>query len=600
MSKLSFILLCFLLLFFLAFTAYRFRVRQFKKRRRELQILVDERTDQLQKANIELETILDDLRKTNEYVLQEREVAYAATKAKSEFLANMSHEIRTPMNAILGFTEILEGEITDQQHKKYLSAISSSGKTLLDLINDILDLSRIEAGKLDLQYEAVNPREIINEITHLFYDKAKDKTVDFQVEVDTNLPEALILDNLRVRQVLMNLVSNALKFTDMGFVKLSIHVIKNTSLDSDSNQLEKNSSLKLGSGLDLVLTVQDTGIGIPSDQLSEVFDAFQQQEGQRTEKYGGSGLGLSITRRLVHMMGGKISVQSEEGEGSTFQVVLKNVKVSYIPEDESIDIKADIRDVRFHKATILVADDRELNRQLLITYLTNSLFDFIEAENGIEAVAKVRQYRPDLVLMDLKMPGMDGSEACRILKEDEELKDIPVIILTASVLKEQRLQIVRDARSDGFLNKPLAKTDLVIELMYHLPYYSVETNGTEDIEETAINGIKINGIDSIDNRLTALSQEARIKLPQLLEILSGDEIMSRWETLTKTMIMDQIEAFLQELEALDHEYHTGVLLLWARRLADYLETFNLKKISETLATFPLLIDQLKAFLEREQ
>jgi CheY-like chemotaxis protein len=215
--------------------------------------------------------------------------------------------------------------------------------------------------------------------------------------------------------------------------------------------------------VDLRFSVQDTGIGIPPGQLRSIFDAFQQQEGQSAVKYGGTGLGLAITRRLVEMMGGEVSVESEEEKGSIFSITLKNVVIPSLVQDAPGTHPGDVETVNFKKATLLIVDDKEMNRRLLIEFLGNYEFHIIEAENGKEAIDKARQHRPHLVLMDVKMPVMDGCEATKRLKKDKDLADIPVIIITASALKEQE-PVIKQAGADGHLNKPVRKSDLIKEL----------------------------------------------------------------------------------------------------------------------------------------
>jgi signal transduction histidine kinase len=247
-------------------------------------------SDSYNKTALEINSVRKNLENANEertsHLTQARKEAEATDKAKSQFLATMSHEIPTPLNAILGFAEILEAEITNEKHKRFLEAISTSSETLLGLINDIPDLSRIEAGKMQLQYEVVNLPFLLNEIKNIFYLKAIDKGLDFNLEVDRGLPEALLMDALRIRQVLFNLVGNALKFTDQGFIKLSAH--KTCSKEPGLTETGK---------VDIVFFVQDTGIGIPTDQQQSIFKAFKQREGQSTIKFGGTGLELTICRR---------------------------------------------------------------------------------------------------------------------------------------------------------------------------------------------------------------------------------------------------------------------------------------------------------------
>ncbi|MCP4218109.1 MAG: response regulator, partial [bacterium] len=409
--------------------------------------------EETRQAHRELEKAKETAEKAKEAAEKAREMAERASSAKSEFLANMSHEIRTPMNAILGFTEVLEEEITNLQHKEYLEAITSSGKTLLRLINDILDLSRIEAGKMELQYETVEPTSIMNEIRYVFANEVREKGLDFITETGTNLPDMLSLDGLRVRQVLLNLVGNAVKFTDSGFIKLSAVV----------------GGFRRTGGVDIIFSVEDTGIGIPADQLDSIFEAFKQQDGQSAALYGGTGLGLAITRRLVEIMGGTILVESSKNEGSTFRVVLKDVAIPVTVHESNKREVMDVTSIAFEKASILVADDNYLNRKLLQKYLAGQNFDIWEAENGVEAVEMVKDRRPDLVLMDMKMPLMDGAEAATRLRADADSKDIPIIFVTASALREQEAAI-RKTGCDGFLNKPVSKQDLVTELMRFLPY----------------------------------------------------------------------------------------------------------------------------------
>ncbi|EDN71454.1 sensory box histidine kinase/response regulator [Beggiatoa sp. PS] len=246
-------------------------------------------------------------------LIQAKEQADSANRAKSEFLANMSHEIRTPMNAVIGFSDILASKVTDKKQKTYLDSIQTAGKSLLTLINDILDLSKIEAGRLDIQYEPVNLQLIFTELQQIFSLKMAEKNLEFILETDETLPPVLFLDETRLRQMLLNLMGNAIKFTDSGYIKLCAN---KGSTENDHSQV------------DLILAVEDSGIGIPAEQQALIFESFRQQDGQSTRQYGGTGLGLAITKRLVEMMNGHITVESHPGKGSRFEIALHEVKVA--------------------------------------------------------------------------------------------------------------------------------------------------------------------------------------------------------------------------------------------------------------------------------
>lgn len=243
--------------------------------------------------------------------------AEGANRAKSEFLANMSHEIRTPMNAVIGYSDLLDKCVTEPQQRSYLEAIRAGSRSLLMLINDILDLSRIEAGKMRLEYAPLTVRRLLDDVRHIFDLRAQEQGIALDVSVDSDTPAVMLLDETRLRQVLFNLVGNAIKFTHEGEVTVQARA-------SDSLEAKGPDGAQFCC---LVLTVTDSGIGIAEDQLERIFDAFEQQEGQSSRKYGGTGLGLAISRKLVHMMGGELSVESEQGRGSTFTVTLRNVEI---------------------------------------------------------------------------------------------------------------------------------------------------------------------------------------------------------------------------------------------------------------------------------
>jgi len=432
-----------------------------RKHRDQLEETVAERTGLLEEQAVELRDA--------------KEVAEAASQAKSDFLANMSHEIRTPMNAILGFAEILSETEADQQRKIYFNAIQSNGQALMSLINDILDLSKIEAGKMKLEYKAVSLETLFNDVKTLFMGKAKEKGIELSVEILPGLPGALLLDSARLRQILINLVGNALKFTTKGYIRLFIECL---APDTGSDGFRH-------SAVDLRFSVEDSGMGIPPDQRDLVFDTFTQLTGQKFSEHGGTGLGLAITRRLVEMMNGSLSVQSEVGKGSIFTVDLENIEVPSdldSQEDEKINL-LDLNLIRFEKATVLIVDDIDYNRELLKGFLQGYDLSLIEAENGREAIEKSEAHPPDLILMDMKMPVMDGYRAVEILKQHPELSHIPIVAITASAMKADEKLIKRMCQ--GYLSKPVRRKDFISMLMNCLPHTRLEGRVGDKNSETA-------------------------------------------------------------------------------------------------------------------
>ncbi|KAB2952634.1 response regulator [Heliorestis acidaminivorans] len=396
-----------------------------------------------------------ELEQKNEELIEANQKKEMAAQAKAAFLANMSHEIRTPMNAILGFTEIMQDQVKDEQEARYLNYISSNGETLLRIINDILDLSKIEAGRIEIQHRPTDLKNLFNEVQMAFLHLLEAKGVEMKMEIASNIPAKVMIDDVRLRQVLFNLLGNAVKFTHSGYIAINV---------------QQGSSVNADGTFDLIFAVQDSGIGIEESQKQAIFDAFVQQKGQDTGQYGGTGLGLAITKRLVEIMDGSITVESEVGQGSTFQVLLRGIapvqQVSAV-EDGLDDI--DTEKIRFSQSTLLIVDDIETNRQLLKDYLQDHNLRVIEAKDGREALESIALYQPQLILLDMKLPILSGYEVMEVLQMDDELSHIPVVACTASVLEEEEAT-VRKAGCVGFLRKPVSKKELVSELARFLPY----------------------------------------------------------------------------------------------------------------------------------
>lgn len=403
----------------------------------------------LKSYNLELEDKINE--RTGE-LKRAKEVAERANDAKSIFLANMSHEIRTPMNAILGFAEIMKGKLEDPGLRHYIDSIYTSGRSLLSLINEILDLSMVESGKLRLEFSECSLRELFKEMETVFKHRTEAKGLKLVSNVEDNVPKLLILDETRFRQILINLLGNAVKFTYEGYVQLTARCYP---------------SEEQGGGLELVISVEDTGKGIPLHEQQNIFEPFRQTEGQSYSMYGGTGLGLAITKGLVESMDGTIELKSTPGKGSLFIVILKDVEQGSGKTDNKSGL-VDVERVRFAGSTVLVADDIEVNRELLISYLGDQDFTFVEAVNGYEVLEQARNRAPDLILLDMKMPKMGGLEAAITLKGDDELKKIPIIAVTASAMKRDE-QIITTI-CEGYLRKPVAREQLIRKMMEVLSY----------------------------------------------------------------------------------------------------------------------------------
>ncbi|WP_373497962.1 ATP-binding protein [Desulfococcus sp.] len=502
-----------------------------------------------------------------------KEAAETANRAKSEFLANMSHEIRTPMNAVLGFTDLLYSMINDDKQKSYLDAIKSSGKSLLTLINDILDLSKIEAKKMDLQYEPVNIATVFDEIKDIFSLKIKDKGIKFITEIGPEVPDNLLLDEVRLRQILFNLMGNAVKFTVSGHIRLFAK--RRVRPENDEK-------------LDILMAVEDTGIGIPPESRETIFDAFKQQDGQSTKQYGGTGLGLTITKRLVEMMGGRITVTSEVGKGSTFEVIFHGVAFEARPVEPKTYSPPRRSDIIFEPSTVLVVDDIKANRNLVKAYLQDTPIRCLEASNGAEAVSLAKKEKPDIILMDIRMPVMDGCDATQMIRRDEISRNIPIIALTASSMRSEQEKI-RKCGFDGLLIKPFKREDLVRRLSH---FIQVDTSGASEdpSREDAMEKSEIHVDETISAAVLA-------GLPHLIEALEG-EYRKLWEKARSNGFFEDIGTFAKEIQKAGETYQLDLLRQFGKTLDLQVSSFDIEKINATMDTYPNLIQVIKTLYRR--
>jgi two-component system, sensor histidine kinase len=377
--------------------------------------------------------------------------AQQANRTKSEFLANMSHELRTPLNGLLGMIDIvLESQLTQDQREQ-LETAQSCANTLLLLLNDILDLSKIEAGRMTLETVAFEPRRLAGDILKLLQLKAGQKGLELSGRVAPEVPEKVAGDPFRIRQILLNLLGNAVKFTEHGSVRLFVKARPSPA----SGKLE------------LQMDVTDTGQGIPADKLSLIFDNFTQVDGSITRKYGGTGLGLAISRRLAEMHGGRIWVESEPGRGSVFHVVVEVCSVAgFSVEYRSVVPQGG--DVPPSRGRLLLVEDNPINRKVVVVTLQKKGYEVELASNGQEAIEALDRSQFDLVLMDLQMPVLDGVEATQRIRANPRFQSLPIIALTAHIGPSEREQAL-EAGMNAYLTKPIRTAELLATVESYLP-----------------------------------------------------------------------------------------------------------------------------------
>lgn len=415
-------------------------------------------------------------KKTEQELLLSLQKEEKANLAKDHFISMMSHEIRTPMNAILGLTQLMLEENPRADQEERLKTLKFSADNLLILLNDILDYRKIEEGKINFEEICFNLLDLIENLKRGNEFKTKEKKIEFKTFIDADIPEWISGDSIRLGQILHNLVSNAVKFTHTGYVKLEVHLVSQTNLD-----------------IDLDFFVIDTGIGIAKEKQNSIFDRFTQAGKEITRQYGGSGLGLSITKRLLELQNSNITVESEIGKGSKFYFRLKFNKVS--SNFNSITEVSTSYYRSLYGTKVLLVEDNEVNRLVATEFLKRWEVFIEHAENGIEALEKLNKERFDLILMDIQMPEMDGYETTKIIRKNQKYKNLPIIALTANATYNSRLKVIEAGMND-FITKPFKPIDLYNAIVKHKfesrnntrdDMNTINTNEKSENEENLIN-----------------------------------------------------------------------------------------------------------------
>ena len=455
-------------------------------------------------------------------------------RTQEQFLANMSHEIRTPMNAMLGFTNLLKRTELNPMQREYIQNIHSAGENLLTLVNDILDLSKIQAGMMHIEETRFSLRSMVSSVGAMFIEKIREKDIRFNVHIDKDVPDILTGDAVRLTQVLVNLISNAVKFTDEG--EISVYVQLRSSTETDAH---------------IRLCVKDTGIGIAPEKQTSIFERFQQAELETTRRFGGTGLGLSIVKQLVEMQGGTIKLKSETGKGSEFIVDL-DYKLPDLAQMYDEALAEQEEQVPLRKIRVLVAEDNLMNQQLVRHLMKSWSLEHVIVSTGAEAVEALKKDAYSIVLMDIQMPDMDGYTATSVIRNELKL-DVPIIAMTAHAMVGEKEKCLQLGMND-YVSKPIKETvlyNIIARHSQHIP----EKKETSHISLDYLHELSGNDRDFEREILKQFLEQAPHELSELrtsIDDSNYDQVRRTAHTLKSTVgyvgLAQELHPYLEEME----------------------------------------------------
>ncbi len=501
-----------------------------------------------------------DRKRIGDELLRAKSRAEEANRSKSQFLANMSHEIRTPMNSILGFADILSTRMSDKKNISYLESIRSSAAALLQILNDILDLSKVEAGKMEVDPVEVSLDSFFNNIIDLFRQNIHKKGLSLDCRISKSLPDLIIIDKLRLRQIIINILSNAVKFTDKGGL---VFCVETEDIKPES--------------LTMIISIEDTGVGISDHFMQHLFEPFQQEDADISRRYEGTGLGLAITKRLVDVLGGVVFAESRKGEGSKFTVVLKDIAICKNPDKTKELSSITSKMISFKNKKVLLVEDNLDDQNFFKALLLDVGIKVKIASGGKDALELLESFMPDLVLSDIRMPDIDGYMLLKTLKSDARLSGIPVIAITASAMSED-ISRIKKHDFESYLLKPVQMSEFYSAIMNILPYEK-------------LNYQPGNIMKSKDD---FLPESVMAKLPSVINVIET-KYNADWEKLRKKQPIEMVEQFGDDILNLGNDYNIELLREYGSSLKVSVDSFDVELIKKNISDFPGILKKLKLY-----